>query len=202
MQLLTIATLLFRNFQAYEERMTVSKPEVWVEEALYQFHDFLSACNCEEITCNGINVEKMVSDYFAPSLPFEEAKKDEFPDAITIAAIIQEIDRLSTNNVLNDHKNEAGVSEDMLYCVISADKGFKAAIESRTDQRPNEDVKLFDSLKDFINFLAVQNETAAELQEKLEQGYAEELIIDAIKVIAKDTAYLLSDELSSARTTV
>ena len=183
---------LFRTLPKYDKQMTIFKPDAWVKDAIDEFHDFLSVCKCEEISCNGIDVEGILRDYFNLSYPFEESKKDEFPDAIAVASIIQEINKLSSNNVFKDYKNSDGISDDLLYCVVSADNGFTVAIQGSL-QRPNEDVKYFASLNELVNFIVVQDENAAKLQERLEQGFAKDIIEGSIRTVAEEACFIVDD---------
>ncbi len=172
---------LFRTLPEYKDKMETSSPSEWVEQAFSEFDCFLKDCKTEEITSNGIDVEGVLDDYFEMRYPFETAKKEEFPDAIIIRAVEQEIRRLSKDNILVEHKTSDGLVDDMLYCIVSDDNGFMTAMKQTVGERPSEDVKYFSSLNELINFFAVQDKQAAELQEKLNNGYARELIETTIE---------------------
>ena len=81
------------------------------EKAQKVFADFISRCNVERLNTRGINIEKVLDDYFSICPPFEnsEKKQKEFPDAF----IAEEI------------KNRFGSDETV--AIISQDKGFKKA---------------------------------------------------------------------------
>lgn len=51
------------------------------------FECFLENCHYVNIDLNGIDVEKIASDFFNGNPPFSEKKKEEFPDAIAIESI-------------------------------------------------------------------------------------------------------------------
>lgn len=53
------------------------------EKAQKVFADFISLCNVERLNTGGINIEKVLDDYFSVFPPFEnsEKKRKEFPDA-------------------------------------------------------------------------------------------------------------------------
>ena len=73
-----------------------------------------------------------------------------------------------------EHKTSDGLVDDMLYCIVSDDNGFMTAMKQTIGERPSEDVKYFSSLNELINFFTVQDKQAAELQEKLNNGYVED----------------------------
>jgi len=181
----------FQHLSNYAERMITLSPAYWVQTTLDEFAELLIACKVEDISSEGINVERIVSDYFCMRYPFEQAKKDEFPDAITVWTVNKEIDRLSEHNVFPNFviDKEAGISDDLIYCIVSNDKGFSEAMKTAVGNRPNEDVKLFGALNEFLSFLTVQNEKAAELQEKINNGYIYELIETAIEDGVSSAAY-------------
>ena len=178
---------LFRHIPEYNERMLTYNPNTWVESALKEFELFLDQCHFEEITSNDIDVEKIVSDYFLQQYPFEEAKKDEFPDAITIQAISNEIKKLSKNGYFSNYFND-----NLFYCIISNDKGFNNAIKTLVGDHL-EDVKLFDSLDKFINFIAVQDKDTKDLQDIFNTGYANDLIESSIKESLAVTNFVVNE---------
>ena len=185
---------LFRTIPEYENRMQTFSPSEWVDTALTEFENLLVDCKAEVITNNGIDVEGMVEDYFELRYPFEEAKKDEFPDAITVRAIAQEINRLSSGQKwFSDYIGADKVADDLIYCIVSGDNGFCTAINQTVGNRPNEDVKLFSSLNELINFFTIQDEKAAELQEKLDNGYLKALIKTTIEEGVSGAAYNVDD---------
>lgn len=184
---------LFRTLPEYMERMETSSPSDWVERAFSEFDSLLEDCKAEEITSNGIDVEGVLEDYFEMRYPFEAAKKDEFPDAIIIRAIEQEIRKLSKDNVLIEHKTSEGLVDDMFYCIVSDDNGFMTAMKQAVGERSSEDVKYFSSLNELINFFAVQDKQAAELQEKLNNGYARELIETTIEEGISSAAFTIDE---------
>ena len=112
---------------------------------------------------NGIDVEKIVQDYFEQNLPFEEKKPDEFKDAIAVTSVVQELERMG---------------EDKLYCVVSSDNGFRLAVEQYSI---SEDVKTFDNLQGFTDYLARQDQRARKLKEYLENEKAQDLLVTTIK---------------------
>ena len=185
---------LFRTVPEYETRMQTFSPLEWVKTALEEFDNLLNECRIEEITSNGIGVESILEDYFKLKYPFEEAKKDEFPDAITVRAITQEIERLSAGQKwFPDYIGSDKVADDLIYCIVSEDKGFCAAIDQSVGERPNEDVMLFSSLNELINFFTIQDDKAAMLQEKLDNGYMRTIIETTIEEGVSSSSYNVED---------
>lgn len=89
------------------------------EKAQKVFADFISHCNVERLNTGGINIEKVLDDYFSVCPPFEnsEKKRKEFPDAFiaeeiknrfgsdeTVAIISQ--DKQCTENLRIDYEVE------------------------------------------------------------------------------------------------
>ena len=60
-------------------------------------------------------------------------------------------------------------------------------------QRTGEDVKCFSSLNELINFFTIQDRSAADLQEKLDSGYAKEFIETTIEDGVASAAYNVDD---------
>lgn len=99
------------------------------QKAKEVFAKFLEDCNVERLDTNGINLEKIVKDYFDFRPPFENngKKRKEFPDAF----IAEEI------------KIRFGTDE--IVAIISQDKGFK---EACTDSKNH---LFFSTLGDFFD---------------------------------------------------
>ena len=92
-----------------------------------------------------------------------------------------------------EHKTSDGLVDDMLYCIVSDDNGFMTAMKQTIGERPSEDVKYFSSLNELINFFTVQDKQAAELQEKLNNGYARELIETTIEKGMSSAAFTVDE---------
>lgn len=153
----------FRKLPSFEDKLSIPKPNEWVQTVLDEFQRFLTDCRVKKITVNGIDVEKIVEDYFEQNLPFEEKKPEEFKDAIAVASIVQELGR---------------IGEDELYCVVSSDNGFRLAVEQYS---ASEDVRTFDNLQGFADYLARQDQRAQKLKEYLESEKAQDLLVTTIK---------------------
>lgn len=160
----------FRSIPAFQDHLMIPNPKVWVQKAEEEFQDFLTACKCDKISINGIDVEKIMADYFDQQWPFEAAKTDEFKDAFIVASIIKDI--IGT-------EDDPGIKEDEIYCVISADKGFRAALEQGTSRI--EDVRIFPGLKEFTDYLAEKDIHAQHIKAFIESDNADDEIQDAVK---------------------
>lgn len=152
----------FRKLSSFQDKLSIPKPNEWVQTALDEFQHFLSDCAVKRITVNGIDVEKIVKDYFDQNLPFEEKKPDEFKDAIAVASIVQEI---------------GVMGEDELYCVVSSDNGFRNAVEQYS---ASEKVKTFDSLHGLTDYFARQDQRAQRLKEYMDSENAHDLLVTTI----------------------
>ena len=79
------------------------------------------------------------------------------------------------------------MQEGEIYCVISDDNGFRQAIK---DKAPNlNNLLRFQSLFQFINFLTMMDEKAIHFKKFLDEGGAEEEIIEGIKVAVQDATF-------------
>lgn len=160
----------FRNIPSFQNYLMIPNPKDWVQKAEEEFEEFLISCNCDRISINGIDVEKIMENYFNQKWPFEAAKTDEFKDAFIVASIIKDI--IGTEDVL-------GITEDQTYCVISNDKGFRAALEQGTVGI--EDVRIFPGLKEFTDYLAEKDNYAQHIKAFIESGNADDEIQEAVK---------------------
>ncbi|CAI3403212.1 PIN domain-containing protein [Enterococcus cecorum] len=160
----------FHNIPSFQEHLMIPNPKDWVEKSEEEFQNLLDACKCDRISINGLNVEKIMADYFNQRWPFEAAKTDEFKDAFIVASIIKDI--IGTEDV-------PGIANDETYCIISADKGFRAALEQGTTGI--EDVRLFPGLKEFTDYLAEKDTHAQHIKAFIESGKADDEIQEAVK---------------------
>ena len=139
----------FKHIPGYMEKVEKLNVEEWVNKAQTEFETLLADCGIKQISVNGIDMEKIMNDYFNQKPPFESKKPDEFKDAIAVASIVEEAKKLA---------------EDEVYCVISNDNGFNDAIKQNVQVPVSEDVKstvachnerlqLFDNLRTFLDYL-------------------------------------------------
>lgn len=201
----------FRNHPAFAAVLKPPAAEDWIDTALREFDQLLTDLGAEQIPVNGIDVEAMLDDYFNQRLPFEQKKPTEFKDAIFLRSAFMEIQRLSRKNNpagSNDHsnlvfqdtievppgdkalkdiyKNQHLRTDELIYVIVSADKGVWDTAEQIADLRPNEDVKVFEGLNEFLAFVAKQDKLAMFLGQLLEHGYASDEISEAAKVAVED----------------
>lgn len=124
----------FKKDPDFEKYFNIPKAKEWIERAYHKFENFLDLCNVKKLSDNNIDIESILNDHFALIKPFEEKKRNEFKDAITISTIIKEIKNLDENEI---------------YCIVSNDNGFKEAITNKINNNP--DVRIFSSLEDLIS---------------------------------------------------
>lgn len=79
------------------------------------FNEFMRACRTQVVQADGINAEELLSLYFEQRPPFDEKKKTEFPDAISL---------LSLRSHLSNGEKIYVVSDDgdmKAYCAVNPD---------------------------------------------------------------------------------
>lgn len=160
-----------RSVPEFSEKLTVQNPKEWVRKSIEQFQELLEACKVKRIPVSGIDVEKIVLDYFQQNPPFEQGKPNEFKDAIAVASIVREV------------KN---VPEDVLYCIVSGDKGFRKAIEQNL--QPGR-WKFFSSLVELTQYFAVLDGKTQLVEDFFDCDSATEMVCDAVKEVV-DSATL------------
>lgn len=107
--------------------------------------------NAHKLTFSDIDPEVIFKDYFEKKSPFEDGKKEEFPDAFILASL-----KKYCSNNLSD------------TCVISNDMGWTGFIQTHMP-----DATLYSSLSGFLDFM-IENESAEKARaEKLEQYFTE-----------------------------
>ena len=190
---------MFQIIEEFAPYLAVKEKDYWINAAQDEFTKLLEECHCEKIDLSRSDVEEVFSDYFGKRYPFEETKKDEFPDAFIIQSILRQIDSLSDSvlyygaggkkYVFKGIKTDSGAIEDLRFCIVSKDEGFRQAIMEKANNRLNDDIILFESLIEFINYLETQNQKSKELQEEIDQGFAKEEIRNAIKEAIEDIEY-------------
>ena len=156
----------FRYLSEYKHIMEKQDPLKWINTCQEEFHTLLNACSTERLTVNGIDVEKIMSDYFHKNPPFEAKKPDEFKDAIAVSSVLMDIARLE---------------KDETYCVISNDNGFGTAINEKISEKSRENVMLFSSLKEYIDYMEILNNQAKFLKLFLESRYACQELNDTVR---------------------
>ncbi len=92
-----------------------------------------------------------------------------------------------TFNVFKDIRTRTGAVEELRYCIVSNDCGFRNALEEKMGK--HQGVLFFEALNDFVNYVEIQNQRAKELQEKINKGFAKDEIIHTIATAIEDLEY-------------
>ena len=153
----------FRKLAPYQEKLDIPKANEWIQDAINEFQSLLSDCHVKRISVNNVDLEKIMSDYFQMNPPFEAKKPEEFKDAIAVASIVKEIENLSENEIYN---------------IVSNDKGFREAVKQYS---PSENIKYYDDLKLFTDYLATLDTRAQKLKGYLVSDKAYDMIYESIK---------------------
>lgn len=161
----------FQKLPVYMDKLQIPNPKEWVETALTEFEQLLNDCNVVRISSKGIDVETIIQDYFQQNKPFEQAKPDEFKDAIIVATVVNDLQT---------------VGEDEIYCVVSCDKGFREALYEKTSQEQKKYLKVFSSLAELTDYLCYLNKHAAHIKSFLQSGKADYVLEDAAREIIYD----------------
>ena len=188
---------LFQTMEEFTSQLETKDKDYWINIAQDEFSSLLENCHSEKIDLTGSDVEEVFSDYFSRKYPFEEAKKDEFPDAFIIQSVLRQVMSLSraalehetgeTLYYFNDIRTRAGAVEELRYCIVSNDCGFRNALEEKLGN--HQGVSFFESLNDFVNYVETQNQKAKELQEEINKGFAKNEIIHTITTAIEDLEY-------------
>ena len=171
----------FRNITRYQEQLIISDTQEWVNRAFDEFDNFLSSCSVRRIPLNGIDVEKMIDDYFQQNPPFEKKKPEEFKDAIAVRSLV--LDMI-----------EAEEGTDIIqYCIVSADKGFREAVKMAISGCPIKDYTIiFENLVGFTDYLAELDKQMQFMLRYLKSDYGHDLLYDAVKEALKASTYELT----------
>lgn len=104
-----------RNISEYSDIIRKIDPDDVRQKAQQAFEDFISSTQCEILSCNGIDNDALLSDFFAKHPPFEERldKAAEFKDAFISYALKRYAD-----------------ANDIKIKIVSADKGFCASFKN------------------------------------------------------------------------
>lgn len=170
----------------FSKRLKGLHTERWVNEALSQFNIFLVNCKVKRISTQCIDAGKIIQDYFEGNLPFQQKKKEEFPDAMIIQSIFGDIRELSAGN-------NYFVDQEIIYCVISNDFGLREGLKELIGNRPNEDVIFFNKLGELISFINSQNDMISELQQKVEKGFLSKIIMESISEMIRNADIVIDE---------
>ncbi len=174
----------FRKIPEYEAIVMRHNKQEWVYACLREYDALLQACRAEHISISHVDMEKIMSDYFQKKPPFETKKPEEFKDAIAVASVIMDINQVFANS------NPDSAQDEITYCVVSNDKGFRNAVLANCDPTYREHLRVFDELKKFIDYTSMMDRQARFLKAFLmsEFGLAEmnETVCEAVKNASLD----------------
>lgn len=134
----------FRNEEEWSVHLSILDENELIEKQWQEWNAFLEECNAIKIPTQSIDVDIILNKYFKKILPFENKKKDEFKDAI----IIESVRKYYFEEILGL------IFVDGMY-VVSADKGV------RNSFRNDKEIKTFDKLNKFINYVILHTEHIA-----------------------------------------
>lgn len=171
----------FRNLEGFSPLLEKKDPKEWVSVCDSEFSQLLMDCKAVHISVNGIDVESILADYFAQKYPFEAQKPEEFKDAIAVSALLSDIHK----TLKETSRNETSNTDNLKYCVISNDKGFREAVKNGLSNVEVEDVIVFESLNRFIEYMVQMDRQAkflkAYLLSEYGRGEMEETVRQAIQ---------------------
>lgn len=134
----------FRNDEKWSMHLSLLDENELIEKQWQEWNLFLQECNAIKIPTQNVDVDIILNKYFKRVLPFENKKKDEFKDAIVVESI---------------RKYYLGEIQDLICVdgmyVVSADKGV------RNSFRNDKEIKTFDKLNKFINYVILHTEHVA-----------------------------------------
>ena len=176
----------FRGLDMFKDIVKKKDPQEWISVCDAEFTKLLEACKAEEVSAEGIDVEKIVKDYFEQNPPFEAKKPEEFKDAIAVSALIQDIRRCVDQYVADGTK-----PNDIQFCVISNDNGFRSALMAGLRDVDEKYVRIFSELIHFINTVRKDQQTAFLRSFLLQEGardVIEEIVREAVENAVIDIA--------------
>ncbi|MCM1236958.1 MAG: PIN domain-containing protein [Ruminococcus flavefaciens] len=139
----------FRMDDKWGDKISQIKADDMICELCKQWGDYIADTYATKISISGVDVNKIVDQYFNKQFPFENKKPTEFKDAICVDSVIQYYDT---------------ISDDKIY-VVTADKGFRKSFKER-----DKFVTFYD-LNGFLNFAISQTEhLAVEIEKAFESG--------------------------------
>lgn len=158
----------FRYEEAYANKVGLFPKNDMIQLINQRFNEFIDECNAVRISVNGVNVEKILENYFTQKPPFEKVKPEEFKDAIAIESLYNYMDKMPINHKL---------------CVISNDSGFRKAIDSAN-------FLVFTDLKEFLNMVTSKVDIQTTyLKEYIEEKLLDEEIHEQVKAAIKKASY-------------
>lgn len=151
------------------------------EALLDQFRVFLQKARVHVLEITNVSVDQIFDRYFSLTPPFSDKKKNEFPDAFSLAAVEQWC------------KESSG----RMY-VVSSDPDWSSACEL------NQSLRSFQSLSEFLDFLS-RGEELAELANTTFEAHRDEIVerikqaVDPLNLIYEPYGEVQSSFVDSAR---
>lgn len=167
----------FKHLDPFRDIVKKKNPDDWIDACDREFSALLSDCKTERISMNGICVEKIVMDYFTQAPPFETKKPHEFKDAIAVSSLLLDIHNVLMNQENSDLMDGSG----LLYCVISNDKGFVAAVNAGLDEIERGHIRIFSQLKEFVDYATLMDSQAEFLKVYLLSEYAQNEVDETVR---------------------
>lgn len=169
----------FRNIDGFSQLLEKREPNDWTDACLREFDTLLRECCVDHISTDNIDVEGILSDYFNQRPPFEEKKPEEFKDAIAVASLLIDLH----NQISDFSSSETRNSDDLLYCVVSNDKGFRRAVKDGLSEQEKEIVRIFSSLNGFIDYTAMINKETEFIKAYLLSDYGADEIEETVRQV-------------------
>lgn len=180
----------FKHLAPFMDIIEKKNPDDWIDACDKEFSTLLNDCKAEKISVNGVGVEKIVSDYFIQAPPFEAKKPYEFKDAIAVSSLLLDIH----SSLENRKKSENMNMDDLLYCVISNDKGFVAAVNAGLSEAEREYIRIFPELKNFVGYITLMNRQAEFLKAYLLSDCAQDEMVETVRNAIDNTVIDISLE--------
>ena len=121
-----------KKSEKYNNKFEKMDSKEFVDYTLNEFDKLLEDLHVEFFDVDNISVEELLQLYFNKEYPFENSKKDEFPDAISILGI-------------KDMIMQTDSTDDMvIYYIVSSDVGFRKAVSNLAESR--YDVIIYENL--------------------------------------------------------
>jgi len=137
-----------RNSELHSYVFKDFRDEGWDEYILHQWDNFRDELDFEKINLSSVDFISIINDYFERKPPFEETKKEEFPDAIIIDSIKKYSEKTYSNII-----------------VVSGDKGWENVFND------NPKIELVNEISELLNKISTNN--SPELVEMIIDKYAE-----------------------------
>ncbi len=186
---------LFKTLSEYAPIFAKQEEQAWISNCVTEYESLLRDCKAEHITVSDVSVDKLLDDYFHQNLPFETSKPEEFKDAIAAASLVQDINRVFADAKEAVANKEPDNQDDIIYCIVSNDKGFRGAIRGNCNPAYLDYVRVFDDLNKFLDYISMMDRQAQFLKAYLLSEYGRDEMETTVKEAMENTS--LDIELES-----